>query len=298
MKAQLQLPHNGFFLKIMAVLLVLCLTLPFAALAEPMETGMKEKACQVLREQLGLGEESVTYEQGGKFWEGETPVWSFTFVLKEHPEDEDGLILVDFSLDGALLSVTTSQKISLHEQLTNDYFQRAWPYSLEDLYEIKQKWEPRIPELESSYAGSRQFLEEAIRRLRVHISLPTPQEYPPADARRTAKDVILSLPGWTEEKFRMYPLYLEVFYDSQEVGRPIYQFVYSREDCTAGRFKEETWETYEQEYLQPLYALWGGTNETTPYYISVRLDGKTGKLVEDPLIAFPPVQVFELSTIR
>ena len=268
-----------------------------AALAAPTEKEMKQKAYQVLQEQLGLGKKDVTYYDGGVYHDGDISIWSFTLLLKEYPADEDGVIVIDFSIDGMLKNVQSSQKISLSEQFVNDII-ASIPFTIDELYALKQKWEPKLAEIEKLDTDPYSSMPNDIRVFRLAFSLPTEDDYPLEDAREKAKQAVLQLPGWTEEKLAMYRMYLEAFYYSEEVGKQIYQFVYAREDNINGKYADASDEIFMEAYENPLFALFGGDNGTTPWYVSVQIDGHTGELVEEPLIAFPPVHVHELFTLR
>ena len=294
--------NHGTLVKRMQQLLVaalLCSLLFSAAvaLAAPTEKQMKQKVYQVLQEQLGLGKKDVTYYDGGVYHDGNVSVWSFTLLLKECPADEDGVIVIDFSIDGTLRNVQPSQKISLAEQFEKDIVD-AIPFTTDNLYALQQKWGPDLAEIEKQDTDPYSNIPNDIRVFRLAFCIPSKDDYPLEDAREKSRQVVGNLPGWTQEKLNMYRIYLEAFYDSEEVGKQIYQFVYAREDQITGKYANASDDTFIETYEKPLFALFGGDNGTTPWYVSVRIDGHTGELVEEPLIAFPPVHVRELYTLR
>ena len=162
-------------------------------------------------------------------------------------------------------------------------FKEAAPYSMEELVHLKEAWQPKLEELKKYrqdwggfYGAFRNVIEQDIR-------LPEADAIPPEDARKIAEEAVLEIPGWTAEALAMYERYAEVYYHSAELGKPVYQFFFSFKRSSSDEFINKPWEDYENTYLLPLYALFGGDNASAPRYVSVRLDAQTGKLSESPV---------------
>jgi hypothetical protein len=137
-----------------------------------------------------------------------------------------------------------------------------------------------------------------IKAFEQDIRLPAADDMAVEEALAKARSSILSLPGWTNEKLDMFNVYLQVYYVSEELGKPVYQFAFSQKKSSSKEYFDKSWEYYEARYLNPLYAQFGGDNLTTPYFVSVRLDARTGEPIEKPFVEYPPVESFELGLIK
>lgn len=285
-------------LRVTTLLLLICMAQSLqTALAAPKLEDLKKEAYDIMEKSLGYQKQDVIYIESSKFGvDDNTEVWRLEFKPKEYPQDEDGRIAVDFSLDGVFLSVKDSEKIPLRLLYQYDYSQPS-SHPMGKLLELQQKWQPHLEELEKAYQAEWGVdgFDEHRERLTVPLFLPSADDYDLEKARENANNAILSLPGWTEEKFSMYPMFMEVLYDSNELDRKVYQFIYTR---VSPVYDERTLERYIEEYEKPLFSMFGGSNGTTPSILSVQLDSKTGDLIGEPFIDYPPIDRFPLFMLR
>lgn len=285
-------------LRFTTLLLLICITqLSQTAFAAPKLKDLKKEAYDIVQKNLGYQKQDVIYIEGYKFdIDDNAQVWRLIFEPKAYPQDEDGMIVVDFSLDGVFLSVEDSEKLSLLFLYQEDYSQ-SYPYTMGKMLELQQKWQSHLEEIEKTFqAEGRNNFDVHRYRLTVPLFLPSADDYDFENARENAKNAILSLPGWTEEKFSMYPMYMEVLYYSNELNRKVYQFIYTR--IRPDHDESRTLERYIEEYEKPLFAMFGGSNSTTPSILSVQLDSKTGDLIGEPFIDYPPIDRYPLDMLR
>ena len=82
-------------------------------------------------------------------------------------------------------------------------------------------------------------------------------------------------------------MYYEVHYTPKDSEGPVYLFVLKRRSPFKaeydGKAGEKAYEAYEME----LYHSFGGANNTTPIFLSVMIDAKTGELREPPIVECP-----------
>lgn len=153
-------------------------------------------------------------------------------------------------------------------------FKAGRPYTVEGLAGLVKEFKPRLAELEAIrkdwggyYAGYRHVLYQDIR-------LPDEGMVKAEEARKTAENAVLSLPGWTRERLNMFEPFAQVFYHSAKLNKPVYLFIYSWK--SANTMTEE-----EQEdpgiYTKMLFDEFSRTNSTPPGSVSVLIDAKTGE---------------------
>lgn len=162
-----------------------------------------------------------------------------------------------------------------------------FPYTCEKLMELQKTWLIHLETLKSYGLLDEGGDMRAITNLTAQaLRLPEEGDLPLEAARQKVREAILTLPGWSKKALDMYDLYAEALYESKQLGKPVYQFIFWRQNSSSPKWMEKPWEAYEQEYLTPLYALFGGIH-STPLTLSLRLDAKTGELTEPPVQVLP-----------
>ncbi len=163
-------------------------------------------------------------------------------------------------------------------------FRKAEPYTTENLLSLRAEWADRYKELKENtqhwggiYDTIRNLMEQDIR-------LPEEGAIGLQDAQKKAEAAVLALPGWTREKLDMYGRLAEIHYQSGELNKPVFHFIFAQKRHYWPEFEGKPFEVFEKDYLKPLYALFGGEDTLTPHYVSVRLDARTGELTEAPVV--------------
>lgn len=177
---------------------------------------------------------------------------------------------------------------NLLQELIDEFFARQ-PFALEELVDLQAVWRPRVEKMKIYNLDDGGMVRVFINLTEMGLRVPAEGDLPLEDARAKAREAALALPGWTEEKLSALEPYAEVLYHSKDWGKDVYQFFFSRRPRPdpGTTTDESAWDAHEQEYLKPLYAMFGGENTKTPLYVSVRLDAGTGELIEAPQVVFP-----------
>ena len=278
----------------------LCL-LPLMAFAADGQQEISERAWQHL-ETHGVAREAVSLHQAHYF--AREGFWRCSFLMKEQPEETDGLYLVDMHPDGSLKE--------LHEPLTMPVQQRIqrglWdllplPYTTEGLMKLRAKWSPVLADViaEEAQRGGNPESNVAFvnaRALSQDIRMPDSDALGPVEAQARAEQHILATAPWTSERLDQYECYLAAHYGSRELGKPVWHFIYSMQSVLrTTRFVGRDWKAYERSYLKPLYALFGGELDA-PLYVSVRIDAVNGGLIGGVHTEYIPIKVPELAHMR
>ncbi len=178
-------------------------------------------------------------------------------------------------------------------------------YSIETLYQLKMEWLPYMDEINVIVnALKAKGKLPQYTPIMSHVNtlektlMPTSEDITADEALQIARDSILLLEGWSEEQLDMFVEYLQIYYHSEELDRDIYQFAFTQKSCFSKEYYDYTYEYFEKDYCTPLYALFGGDNASTPYYVSIRIDAKTGEVAETPWVQYPPVELNVFDLIR
>lgn len=179
----------------------------------------------------------------------------------------------------------------LFQGMIQEYHQAA-PFTTPKLMELQKAWAPKMEKLKPFKWSTRGMMGVFANLMAQELRLPAEGDLPMDKALERAREAVLVQPGWTREKLDMYELYAQVSYQSKELGKPVYQFFFNRHNVSDPRYDDpkDSWAKYERDYLNPLYALFGGDNASTPLYVSVRVDAVTGEPTDDPQIVLPSLE--------
>ena len=164
-------------------------------------------------------------------------------------------------------------------------YRESEPFTIESLVRLKAEWTERLEELKQYtkyWSGMRKSIKNAIEQ---DIRMPEEGSILLSDAWEKAEAAVLALPDWTKEKLDMYGRFAEVYYHSNELGKPVYHLFFSPKQPFWPEFAGKPVEYYGTNYAKPLFAQFGGDFIKTPRYVAVRLDAKTGELTEVPVVA-------------
>ncbi len=178
-------------------------------------------------------------------------------------------------------------------------FREAEPYALDSLMTLRAEWTDQFAEMKqhtTHWGGMYDIIKNLIEQ---DIRMPEEGAISAKQAWEKAEAAVLALPGWTQEKLDMFGRLAEVYYFSKELDKPVYHLFYAQKRHYWPEFDGKPSDTYEKDYLLPLYALYGGDSTAVPHYAAIRLDAKTGELTEAPVVGqyqkgVPIVPEFEL----
>lgn len=279
---------------------LLCL-LPLLAFAGTAQQQITEKAWQHL-EAHGVGRDAVSLHQS-HYFAGEG-FWRCSFLMKERPEETDGLYLVDMHPDGSLKAFRKPLMMPPQRRIQQDLWDLLpLPYTTEGLMKLREKWLPVLPnviaeEAQHSSEPDRRVAMINARALSQDIRMPAADALSLTEAQLRAEQHILAAAPWTRGRLDQYECYLAAHYGSRELGKPVWHFIYSMQSTLrTPRFRGRDWKEYERVYLKPLYALFGGELDA-PLYVSVRMDAVSGELTEDVHTEYIPLKRIELAHMR
>ena len=212
----------------------------------------------------------------------EDGVWGFSVKLKEHPEDEDGLLVCDMDDNGNMISIEGPEKINLDRQLENDLkacFHRedcAWRMA-----EICAKWQVRLEGV--SEAEKERIWPLYLGVVDREIIVPSEGALDYRTAVDTAMDAAAARMGWTEDLPRMYVPAITACYVLD--GSPVWYVYLERHS----RFEKD----YEKEsiirkYYSELDEAFARVNQAPPLQIGIVIDAFTGELKEKPMLDYIP----------
>ena len=264
-----------FFSLFLVLLLVLSCA---AACAEgsdwDLAYSLMEKYTGYSRDQVRPGQ--LLYEDG---------MLSFSVVLKDHPEDEDGLLVFEMDGQNNLVSLEGPEKISLEQQLVaalKECFNRedCW----QRLAGVHEKWSRKLALL-SEEQKAEEIWDKYLRVIDLGITLPPEGALDYATAFDTALKQAAAARGWTEEMLRMYRPVISAYYVLD--GSPVW-FIYLE---THSWFEKE----YESDqamnrYKAQLKEAFGAVGQKAPDKIGILIDAYTGALMERPMTDYIPVE--------
>ncbi len=263
------------------VLLLLFTAGAFAAITE--EKAM-EAAYQNIAYCLKMQKDAISLTDSSQ----KNGTWQFVFTVNA-PGITDGRIEITLDAKGNMTALRGPEWREDVTRLVNSTKRLA--YTMEDMVAYREAWLPYLQEFEALLADQKGTSPNVFYQFAYafgqDIRLPEEDSVLLDTALNTATQSILSLPGWTKEHLDFFDLSTQVYYISSQLGQPVYQFIFSRRSSAAPQYINFAWDVYEKQYLKPLYARFGGSEDSTPQYISVRVDAKTGSVLEEPNVQFP-----------
>ena len=199
------------------------------------------------------------------------------------------------SQTGEVESVDSIAQQAGNENTVPEHIQKMWqeilgayrdaePFTIESLLHLKSEWTQRLDELKqytNDWSGMRKSIKNAIEQ---DIRMPEEGSILLSDAWAKAEAAVLALPNWTKDKLDMYGRFAEVYYYSNELGKPVYHLFFSQKQPFWPEFAGKPAEYYGTSYAKPLFAQFSDDYIKTPRYVAVRLDAKTGELTEAPVV--------------
>ncbi len=208
--------------------------------------------------------------------------WLFSVIIKDHPEDEDGLLIGEMDSDGNLINLSGPEKINLDTQLENDL---KSCFNREDcwrcLAEVCQRWDKKLNALSEEQKST--IWERYLKTVERGITFPPEDALDFSTAYETALKKAAEAEGWTEEMIHMFRHVISAYYVLD--GSPVW-FIYLEQHFW---FEPE----YESDadmnkYEKELNAAFAGLNQEPPIKIGILIDAYTGELMEKPMLDYVP----------
>ena len=269
----------------MIAVLSISLLLGHAGAASLSREEIRDSMYMHIKETFGYEQEALveitleTYQQD----------WMFSVRIKDHPSTNDGIIAGGMNSEGMLLSIVAPYEYNLNMQVVSS-FDRCIA-SIEGMFAFKQEWEPKRQDLierilqEQNSGSDPQFLKNMVLLIS-EINLPSEEDISKNEALEKAKEQITAHTGWPRVKLDYFALKGEAYLNPQDTGKPVYQFIFSRRKRTAEEMNGGAAGRAFDMYQKDFYAAFGG-QQSTPEFISVRIDARTGDVLEEPYIVYP-----------
>lgn len=216
----------------------------------------------------------------------EDGVWGFSVKLKEHPEDEDGLLVCDMDKNGNMISIEGPEKINLERQLENDLkacFHRedcAWRMA-----EVCARWQVKLEGV--SEAEKERIWPLYLGVVDRGIIAPPEGALDCHTALTAAMDAASARMGWTEaiDLNTMYVPCITACYMLD--GEPVW-FVYLEDHSYFE--KEYSTDRAMKQYQARLEEAFATIDQVPPCKIGIVIDAFTGELKEKPMLDYIPVE--------
>lgn len=208
--------------------------------------------------------------------------WLFSVTIKDHPDDEDGLLIGEMDADGNLISLTGPEKINLDTQLENDL---KSCFNYDDCYlrlaEVREKWTAKLSVLSEEQKAT--IWPRYLQVVERGIILPPEGALDFATAYETALSQAATAEGWTEDMIHMFRHAISACCLLDE--SPVW-FIYLEQHTwfDPGYESDAAMNKYEKELEKAFAAL----NQAVPIKIGIVIDALTGKLKEAPMLDYIP----------
>lgn len=275
--------------KILTLVLVSTLIMvSFLVAAE--ETGTAkawEQALALVEQKLGYSKQQLEKNQI-VFGNG---VWAFSLTIKDHPQDEDGLLVGQMDTAGNLLSLQGPEKVSLDRQLEVDLknsFNRDDGYLL--LVAVHEKWSPILQALSEEQVSK--IFPKYVALINLNLALPHENAISYEDAYQAALHFLAQQPGWSADQAQMFRLAMSAYYAPVDIGRFVYFFYFEQHVGLEAAYRSEK---AMNKYQAELIKAFGGV---APRQLSIMVDALDGSLVKPPILDYAPVQHHYLDFIN
>lgn len=262
---------------VILVLLVSCAMMGSSAWAEAdgwsMALTLVEQEMGYTAEQLEKNE--LIYADG---------VWAFSVTIREHPVDEDGLIVGQMDASGKKISLSAPGKISLEQQLVDDLkscFNQ--PECCILLAGVCRQWNERLAGADEETLAT--IWEKYRAVLQMGIMVPPEDVLDHETARQEAWTHLAASQGWTEQMADLFRLSISACYVLDD--SPVYFFYWERHSYMEAAYSTDR---AMERYRHALSTAFAQVEQSPPLRIGVLVDAETGELVEMPMMDYVPSQ--------
>ena len=264
----------------------------FACIASLASTGRisEEEAMEIafalVEDQTGYSRDQMKENQ---ILDGDD-IWYVTIVLRNPPEDEDGLYYVEMDYTGKLISLTGPSGLNLESQLERDVqgcFDRADCYLL--LADTTAKWTKKIAELSDPEISDLWTWTRYCKVINLGIAVPPDNVLSYPEACQTALKRLAELEGWTDDMAELFNIWISAYYIMDDI--PVWFF-----DLKAHSYTEKEYESDDAMnlYRKELDNAFSKVGQTAPAEIGVLINAVTGDLIENPMLDYVPVRFFPM----
>ena len=287
-----------FFITRTVFLGLLCLAL-LTGVCSAEEAAARETAYWYCEYELGYTRDELTPYN---YVQNDDNSWDFSFSIKNPDPQTNGLVLVSLNEDGSLRSIQGPSPVSAFEWLNWDV--RRCLFSYEDIYRLKQEWEPKLDSLPESEMELFNLLHDRnpiLDFLKHDIVLPDDRCISYEDARKKSVEIIESMDGWTGEMTKHIDIIAEVVHIPSGMDHPVYQFIYTLASDAASARNNFFDEEYTDAFGKMLDRMWKEEEEVFqgnyPMVISLRIDAWSGEQVGEIYLETPPVSKYGYTAI-
>ena len=238
-------------------------------------------AFDVLERETGLSRDEVKtyqifYEDG---------IWSFSVVMKNHPEDEDGLLVFETDENWNVISMEGPEKINLDRQLEielKECFHQddcAWRMA-----EVCAKWQAKLECVSQEQKNT--IWPRYLAVIDRGIIVPPEGALDYNTALAAARDAASARMGW--KGIDMETLFVPGLSACYMLdGTPVW-FIYLEDHS----YFEEEYSTDRamKKYQECLKEAFAGVDQIPPCKIGIVIDAFTGELKEKPMLDYIPVE--------
>lgn len=199
------------------------------------------------------------------------------------------LIILFFPIHNGLATETLTAE-EVVDNLLQSYFDETG--TVEGFVEFKQKWEPRLTEIESLLdpLDKQSKWYAAMRALIVaDIALPKEENITVTEAIKLAEQFVARIPSWPEDGLTYFNRIADIYVYSPEVGMPIYRFLYERRSIMDKEYEYVDFETALQlsDGIESKMFIAFGGEVNAPWYVLISIDPISGELAKAIEILYP-----------
>ena len=215
------------------------------------------------------------------FEEGE---WLFCVSLKDHSEDNDGLLIGEMDSDGNLIGMEGPSKISLDDHLESDL---KSCFNREDCYQCLAKvcaeWRIKLTAIKEEQKA--EIWDKYIKVVEMGITLPQEDTLDFHTAYKGALKQVAEAEGWSEEMIHMFRLCISAYYMLD--GSPVWYIYLEQHSWFEPEYESDA---SMQKYKDSLKKAFAEVDQIPPRKIGILIDANTGILKEKAMLDYAPVQ--------
>lgn len=245
-----------------------------------------EKAFALVEEQTGYSRDQMKKNQ---ILDGDG-IWYITIVLRNPPEDKDGLYYVEMDNAGKLISLTGPSMMSLESQLERDV---QGCFNCDDCYlllaDTTAKWTKKLAELGDPEISDTWTWARYCKVINLGIVAPPNNVLSYSEARQTALKRLAEVEGWTDDMPKLFNIWISAYYVMDDT--PVWFFGLRTHSYTEKEYESDDVMNLYRKELDDAFCKVG---QTAPQEIGILINAVTGELIENPMLDYVPVKFFPM----